>query len=108
MEPTWCVCADKKFWNRYKLKATKKEDANCFVVISKTHPNVRFCVTRDVLGRRIRQVLDGDSFISVNSLGEFRDIWQIGGNDEYNVGVSMASLAFGDVERILKYISHDS
>lgn len=54
MEPTWCVCADKKFWNRYKLKATKKEDANCFVVISKTHPNVRFCVTRDVLGRRFR------------------------------------------------------
>lgn len=101
MEPTWCVCADKSFWNRYRLEASKKEDANCFVIISKTHPNVRFCITK---GTRNTKTVEGDYVIMKKDMEEFRDIWQIGGEDVRETGMGIAKLAFGDITALLNNV----
>ena len=45
MSPSWCIAADKTYWNEYELNCEPDESPRCWIIISKKWPNVRFCIT---------------------------------------------------------------
>ena len=44
MAPSWCVAANKDYFDDYELETSKNEQPLCYVFISKKYPNVRFYV----------------------------------------------------------------
>lgn len=107
MNPSWCVTANKDYWDEYELSTEKKESPKCYIIISKQYPNVRFCITLDEETTAANKI-NSDSVTQVKTpnIEEFRDPWQIGGGDlSVEAGKEMAGLAFGKSEAIENIIN---
>ena len=108
MAPTWCVAANKSYFDDYKLQTSKDENPRCYVFISKKYPNVRFCVTLKKGNEKIADIKGENIQISTKEivLDEVRDSWQIGGLSKINVGLQMMRYAFGSqkINEVIKDI----
>ena len=98
MAPSWCIAANKEFFEGYELETSENEKPLCYVFISKKYPNVRFCVVLIKEDKPLKEILQGEKIKITNNpyiLDEVRDPWQIGGEDIIKVGSEMMKLAFG-------------
>ena len=99
MAPSWCVAANKEYFDGYKLKTEKTEKPLCYVFISKKYPNVRFCVVFGCGGdSEDLKLVKKDNDVVIKDtikIREIRDTWQIGGDDKIDCGLGMMKYAFG-------------
>lgn len=82
MNPTWCIAANKNYWDYYRLNSEEGEPCLCYIIISKQHPNVRFCIVKsleDDMEDFNERIITNNTILSTgytSHLAEFRDAWQ--------------------------------
>lgn len=106
MNPSWCVTANQKYWDLYSLSTEKNEHPKCYIIISKQHPNVRFCITLDEKYEKVVKMdIDSVTATKTTRACEIRDPWQIGGGKCIETGKEMIKLAFNKSKIIENIIS---
>lgn len=104
MSPSWCIAANKDYWDEYRLDPDKDKNPKCYVIISKQWPNVRFCIAlSNVSGINIEE--SGFELFGKKDILELRDTWQCGGDDAVHTGMEMLKIAFPDADKIIQNIS---